>query len=93
MLTPAQSRAARGWLGWSQDDLAKRAKVGLSTVKDFEGGRRSPITNNLEAMRRAFEAEGMEMLFDADGEATGVAQKSAARAPSVSGAGTAAGER
>ena len=71
-LSPAQSRAARGWLEWSQTDLAKRANVGLSTVKDFEGGRRTPISNNLDAIRRAIEAAGVRLLFGEDGRATGL---------------------
>ncbi len=47
MISPEQSRAARGWLDWSQEELAKRANVSLSTVRDFEKGRRVPIGNNL----------------------------------------------
>ena len=58
-MKPEHSRAARGWLGWTQSDLAKRARVGLSTVKDYESGKRTPIANNLDAMRRAFEAFGI----------------------------------
>lgn len=73
MLTPEQSRAARGWLDWSQDDLAKRARVSLSTVRDFEKGRRTPIANNLDALQRALESEGIKLTFDPDGRATGVA--------------------
>lgn len=72
-LSPAQSRAARGWLEWSQTDLAKRANVGLSTVKDFEGGRRKPIGNNLDAIKRAIEAAGVRLLFDDDGRPAGIA--------------------
>jgi ribosome-binding protein aMBF1 (putative translation factor) len=49
----------------SQTDLASEAKTGLSTVKDFEGGRRTPIENNLAAMKAALEARGV--LF-VDGE-------------------------
>jgi DNA-binding XRE family transcriptional regulator len=62
MITPAQSRGARGILDWTQDHLATEAGVSLSTVKDFEAGRRTPIGNNLSAMRRAFEAGGIEFL-------------------------------
>jgi ribosome-binding protein aMBF1 (putative translation factor) len=73
MLTPEQSRAARGWLDWSQDELAKRASVSLSTVRDFEKGRRTPIVNNLEAMVRALKAEGIELLYDDAGKPRGIA--------------------
>jgi ribosome-binding protein aMBF1 (putative translation factor) len=63
-MSPEQVRAARGWLGWSQSDLAKRASVGLSTLKDFENGNRTPIANNLNAIQRALEAAGIELVFD-----------------------------
>ena len=63
MLFPEQSRAARAWLDWSQDDLAQRAHVSLSTVRDFEKGRRTPIKNNLDAMRLALELAGVTLLF------------------------------
>ena len=68
-MSPEQCRAARGWLGWSQVQLAKRAKVGQSTVKDFESRRRTPIPNNLDAMRRALEAAGIAF---ANGDVPGV---------------------
>jgi transcriptional regulator with XRE-family HTH domain len=63
MLTPEQSRAARGWLDWSQQDLANRAHVSLSTVRDFEKGRRSPIANNLDALQRAINAAGVQLVY------------------------------
>ena len=66
-MTPAQCRAARGWLNWSQDELARRSHVSLSTVRDFEKGRRVPIANNLRAMREALEREGVELTHDPDG--------------------------
>jgi transcriptional regulator with XRE-family HTH domain len=72
MLAPEQSRAARAWLDWSQEDLAKRASVALSTVRDFEKGRRTPIANNLEAIARVLKGEGIELLFDAEGKAAGI---------------------
>ncbi|WP_395015886.1 multiprotein-bridging factor 1 family protein [Dongia sp.] len=75
MLSPEQSRAARGWLDWSQQDLATRAKVSLSTVRDFEKGRRTPIANNLEAMARALEAAGMVLMWSADGAASGIGKR------------------
>lgn len=59
-MSPEQLRAARNWLNWSQAELAMRAKVGLSTVKDYESGKRNPIPNNIEAMQRALETGGMQ---------------------------------
>lgn len=58
-MSPQQCRAARGWLDLSQDDLAKAAGVSLSTVRDFEKGRRVPIPNNLNAMVSALESLGI----------------------------------
>lgn len=66
MMSPEQCRAARAWLGWSQQELARRAHVGLSTVKDFERGDRKPIANNLDAMRRSIEAAGIEVIEDGE---------------------------
>jgi ribosome-binding protein aMBF1 (putative translation factor) len=63
-MSPEQCRAARGWLGWSQKDLAKKASVGVSTVKDFENGARKPIANNLAALQQAIELAGISLIFD-----------------------------
>ena len=66
MISPEQSRAARGWLDWSQEELAKRANVSLSTVRDFEKARRVPIRNNLGAIQRALEMAGVQLVFETD---------------------------
>lgn len=71
MLMPEQCRAARGWLDWSQEELAKRASISLSTVRDFEAKRRTPIANNLRAMHRAFTDAGVTFVND-DGLAAGI---------------------
>ena len=60
MFAPALSRAARGLIDWSQSDLAAASGVSLSTVRDFETGKRTPIANNLAALQRALEAAGVE---------------------------------
>lgn len=58
-MSPEQCRAARALLGWSQRRLAMQAKVGASTVADFERGAREPIHNNLKAMRSALQKAGV----------------------------------
>jgi DNA-binding transcriptional regulator YiaG len=63
-MSPEQVRAARNWLAWTQAELAERAKVGLSTVKDYEGGKRTPIANNLAAIKKALESEGIRFTAD-----------------------------
>ncbi|HUC19448.1 MAG TPA: helix-turn-helix transcriptional regulator [Acetobacteraceae bacterium] len=85
MLAPEQARAARAWLQWTQAEFARRAKVGLSTVKDFESGTRSPITNNLNAMQQALEAAGVQLVFEGE-KAAGITVDDArrvVRAPSA----------
>jgi len=61
-VSPAQCRAARGLLDWSQQKLAAAAHVGISTVRDFENGRRAPTYNNIRAIERALEAQGVELI-------------------------------
>src|SRR5260370_40330025 len=70
-MTPEQSRAARGWLGWLQTDLAKAATVSLRAVAAFERGEITPLPNNLSAMRRAFETAGLRLLFHHEGAGAG----------------------
>lgn len=60
-ITPAQVKAARALLGWSQRDLATHAKVAVSTVADFERGQRVPMPNNIDAIRQAIEAGGVRL--------------------------------
>jgi ribosome-binding protein aMBF1 (putative translation factor) len=63
-MMPEQCRAARAWLDWSQEELAGKASVSLSTVRDFEKGRRVPIPNNLTAMKAALESTGIAFVDD-----------------------------
>lgn len=72
LLSPEQSRAGRAWLDWTQDRLAQEASVGLSTIKDFESGKRLPVRNNLLAVRRALEQAGLAFRFADDGTPSGI---------------------
>jgi len=76
-MTPEQCRAARAWLGLSQQELATRANVNKNTVYLFEAGQRTPTPNNLAALRRAVETEGIRLLFDEQGGAAGIARAGA----------------
>ncbi len=69
-MSPEQCRAARAWVGLSQDELASAASVGNSTIRDFEAGRRAPIANNLAAIQAALEAQGV--FFSDDESAPGI---------------------
>jgi len=71
-MTPGQCRAARAWIQISQDELAKAANVGVSTVRDFEVGKRTPIAATLAAMRAALEAWGVRFLDRDDSGSLGV---------------------
>ena len=76
LISPAQSRAARAWLGWSQDDLANRGNVSVNTVRNFEGGQKAVHPNSIGSMRQAVEAAGIKFLFDGRGEAAGIIRQS-----------------
>lgn len=55
-------RAARAFLRWRAEDLAKAAKVGVATVRraEMEDGVPNMLTNNMLAIRRSLEQSGIE---------------------------------
>ena len=69
MITASQCRGARGLLNWTQDDLAKAAKVGIVTVRQFEAGNAEPRNATLVVVTSAFEAAGIEFIPENGGGA------------------------
>jgi transcriptional regulator with XRE-family HTH domain len=59
-MRPAQCRAARALLDWTQPQLAKVAGLGLSTVVDYERDRRRVSEGAVRAIRDALEGAGIE---------------------------------
>lgn len=62
MVTPAQCRAARALLDWSQEVLASRAGIGIVTVRQIEAGVTEPRRATLVVLRQAFESAGVEFI-------------------------------
>jgi transcriptional regulator with XRE-family HTH domain len=62
MISPVQCKAARALLAWNQQELAQRAQLGVSTIADFERGKRTPTEGNIEAMVKAFAASDVSFL-------------------------------
>lgn len=69
MISPAQCRAARGLLSWTQADLAKAASVGVVTVRQFEGESGTPRPATLTVLQQALEAAGLEFIPENGGGA------------------------
>ncbi len=62
-LSPAQVKAARAWLGWNQDFLAKKAGVSKTTLNRFEQGKSVPYSETSDLLRKTLEAAGIRFLF------------------------------
>lgn len=68
-MTPAQSRAARGLLDWSQDQLAGAARLDVDRLAAFEAGKAPLPPKELARVRRALQGAGVGLT---DGAAPGV---------------------
>ncbi|SEP95126.1 Helix-turn-helix domain-containing protein [Faunimonas pinastri] len=70
-LNPPQCRAARALLDWTQAELADRAEVSRSTIRDFESGRHDLHRASAAQIRRACEDAGV-VFVDVEGVGPGV---------------------
>ena len=81
-LTSGQIRAARALIRWRAEDLARELSVGLATIRRAEVAEHATsltAANDL-AIRRAFEAAGIEFI-DEDGGGHGVRMRRPANRP------------
>ncbi|WP_180608042.1 helix-turn-helix transcriptional regulator [Agrobacterium vitis] len=67
-LTPALCRAARGLLDWTQQDLAERAGVSRSTIKDYENCRHDLHRATAAQLSLALEGGGVVFIHLDDGK-------------------------
>lgn len=67
-MTPAQCRAARGLLDWTQGRLAERSGVTDVTIRNFEKGRTDLQSASMQVVRTAFTSAGVEFIDDERGE-------------------------
>ena len=71
MVTPAQIRAARGLLKWTQASLAHKATLSTVTLNMIENESVAPRTGTLDSIQRALEQGGVEFLEE-KGQGVGV---------------------
>jgi transcriptional regulator with XRE-family HTH domain len=65
MISPAQLRAARALLGWSQKHLAVVSGLSLPTIQRMETfGLHRSSAGNVDKVQRALETAGIEFIND-----------------------------
>jgi ribosome-binding protein aMBF1 (putative translation factor) len=75
-ITPAECKAARKLLGWSQKKLATKLLIDEGSISSFERRHRLPPQLDLAKLQRLFEAAGVEFT---NGAEPGVKLKAKAR--------------
>lgn len=63
-MSPAQSRAARGMLDWSQAELAAKAGLDERFVRDFEAELGDPASGAISALHSVLVGAGILFLED-----------------------------
>jgi transcriptional regulator with XRE-family HTH domain len=75
VISAAQSRAARGWLNISQQELADISLVNRRTIAEFERGASVPFERTLRDLQRALEERGVRFVFEGQ-RAAGILDRS-----------------
>lgn len=71
VVIPGQIRGARALIGWSQKQLAERAKVGVTTVRDMEEGKRADTGATVKVIEALIEV-GVGFIDGSDTHGPGV---------------------
>lgn len=66
MITPAQSRAGRALLTWSQQALADACQVDIAAIRAFEDGQAIQPELAMDAIRRALRAAGVLLMGEGE---------------------------
>ncbi|ARQ02343.1 helix-turn-helix domain-containing protein [Pseudorhodoplanes sinuspersici] len=78
MLYPSQIRAARALLGWHQEELARRAKIGLATIQRLERAEDGPLMAHVTTLMKLMECfEGAGITFLRSDQSGGVGVRKA----------------
>ena len=67
-ITPKQCKAARAFLGWSQQKLSDKVRVVQKTITDFERGVTSPQRRIAEDIKTIFQEAGVKFENDDEGQ-------------------------
>jgi transcriptional regulator with XRE-family HTH domain len=62
-----QSRAARGLLHWTQNDLAREAGVSAVTIRNYENGKTELQPATRIVLQQTLERAGVEFIADGRG--------------------------
>ena len=84
MLESAQIRAARALLGWHQEELARRAKIGLATLQRLERAPPGPVMAHVATVVKitgCLEKAGIAFL--ASDESAGIGVRFAKKAKAI----------
>lgn len=65
-MIPAQCRAARALLNWTQGQMAKASGVSEVTIRNFEGEKSTPQHATLVVLSQALEAAGVQFVDEGD---------------------------